>query len=498
MSLVANAPSLLGGSIPHPGLAPTSIDHLLINGTAGWAEDVGDALTDLSIVFDIDGTSHVVAQVEDPHRTLLRSQMALQRSVMSIDGVNFVMAEIAKSGPQITMTFEHVVCSRLKDHTETVSVWANTISRTDFCAKLAAYEGFIKVVTPGGGSPGNSLTRLSVGNVDPTSGGAIPLNYSTTFQQRETFWDAMGTILSTIGWRRFPLGTNQLVLASDQWLYHQSPIAVLDEASDGVDTINFDYDIRKPLGSLTINCRAAAWAFPVGSVIQIGSDMGIVGVQSDVQQRVSSDVLPAIAGHWLVTNITRSLLSANATITLDTPLLTMTEVQTQPITSPEGQVYAGLHGGGTVLDVPGGVQTGKNATSQVAAFVKFATDRVGRVPYAWGHDGPDSVGYDCAGLVKAAAASIGVSLPMGTSNQYATIANAGKAISPETARATYGAILYISAARDAQLNGGNGHAAISLGNGRTVQAADQAIGLDYGTADLSMFDQGGLLPGVTY
>jgi cell wall-associated NlpC family hydrolase len=341
-SLITPPPNILGVPVSHPGLLPTSVDNLLVNGAKGWAENIGDALTNLSISFDIDGTSTIIAQVEDPQRALLRSSLGLERTVMTIDGVSFIMAVIDKQGPQITLTFEHAVCSRLKDHTDTVAVMAQTMSRTDFCKKLVAYESWINVALPGGPSPGTSVVILSTGNVDSTTGGALPLPYATTYTELETFWDATGTILGTIGWRRFPLGVNTLVMVSDQWLYTQPPIATIDESDEGILSIDFNWDIRKPLGSLTITCDASRWAYPVGSLIAFTPKMGIAGVQNDLSLRFSPNPnIPPANGHWLVTNISRSLMSALATITLDVPNLTLTEVQTQPPTSAAAQVNPG-------------------------------------------------------------------------------------------------------------------------------------------------------------
>lgn len=506
-SLITAPPNILGVAVPHPGMLPTSIENLLVNGVNGWAENIGDSLTNLSIAFDIDGTSTVIAQVEDPQRALLRSSLGLQRTVITIDGVSFIMAEINKQGPQVILTFEHVVCSKLKDHTQTVSVSSDSMSRTGFCEKLVAFEPWIRASLPGGGSPGNAVTILSTGNVDSTTGGALPLPYSTTFTELETFWDSIGTILGTIGWRRFPLGINTLVMVSDEWLYTQPPIATIDESTPGVQSIDFDWDIRKPLGSLTITCNAATWAFPVGSIVAFTPKMGIAGVQSDLLLRFASNPnIPPANGHWLVTNISRSLMSSLATITLDVPNLSLTEVETQPPTSAAAQVglaYNNATKNGAlpvVTNIPGGLQTGKNPTSKVAAFVNFClahTTAASGDPYVWGAAGPNS--FDCSGLVLAAMNSIGVTgSPHNSDSMYAWASAHGCAISVETAIATYGAVLICSSAHEAAINGGNGHAAVSLSGGQLVNAADQAIGIVTGAVPPGFFDQAFRLPGIAY
>jgi len=499
MSLITAPPSILGSTVPHPGLAPTSINTLLVNGSDGWKTNIADAATGISIAFNIDGTPNVIVQTEDPQRFLLRSKMGIVRSYLMIDGVTFVMAEIDKAGPQITLTFEHAVCSKLKDRTDTLSVRANTMSRTSFVAKLVAMEGWIQLLMPGGPELQNSIAQLSTGNVDSSTGGALPLPYSTTFQQKETFWDSTGTVLSTIGWRRFPRGANQLIVASDQWLYNQTPIATIDEDTPGVDSIDFNYDIRKPLGQVTVTCRASAWAFPVGSVIAFSAKMGIIGIQSSVQPRQTiGGQLPAIPGHWLVTNIARTLTSASCTITLDNPLLTLTEPQTQPPTSPVNEVIAGLSPSTVAeLSLPNGAQTGKGATQKITQFVKFAESKVGG-PYVWGGSGPK--GYDCSGLVQGAAATIGVSLEHNSVAIYNQCMAAKTTCTTETAMKTYGALLFIQPGTNGEpsASAGGGHIAISLGNGSTVEATGIAEGICYNTHITGEFNQGALLPGIAY
>lgn len=90
--------------------------------------------------------------------------------------------------------------------------------------------------------------------------------------------------------------------------------------------------------------------------------------------------------------------------------------------------------------------------------------------------------FDCSELVQWAAAQAGVSIPDGSSNQRA----ASIPISVEEAIRTPGALLF----RD-------GHVAISLGDGRTIEAKGSRHGVGIFNAR-GRFTSGGLIPGMSY
>jgi hypothetical protein len=354
--LTPSPPSILGGLIPHPGLAPTAIDDVTINGW-GLKSNLADVMTDISIAFDIDGTSTVTMQVEDDHRVLLNSPLAQQKSYIDVGGVTFVASQFKKSGPQMQITFDHEVVSKLNDHTDIVVVAPNTISRTAFIRMLASNEPWIDVQTPSGDSPGNDQSALTVGNVDPSTGQPTPPSISTVSEIPESYWDAAGRVLNEIGWRRLTRGQNVLLLVPDSWLYTQGPAYIISESSPGVDSIDFDWDVRKPLATCTITCRAEAWAFPVGSVVRVIS-CGIA------------------TGAWLVTNINRSLLSSSAVVKLDQPKPTVPEPAAGASSSTDSATAAIAAALG--LDVPnvGSVPPGAEA-SIVSASVAVSSEFAG-------------------------------------------------------------------------------------------------------------------------
>ena len=105
------------------------------------------------------------------------------------------------------------------------------------------------------------------------------------------------------------------------------------------------------------------------------------------------------------------------------------------------------------------------ASGSAGAAVSYALAQVGK-PYNWGAVGPDS--YDCSGLVLASYASAGVSLPR-TSYAMATV---GSPVPLDQMQPGDIVIAY-----------GGGHAAMYIGNGQIVHAADYGIGVIVSSLD---------------
>jgi len=123
-------------------------------------------------------------------------------------------------------------------------------------------------------------------------------------------------------------------------------------------------------------------------------------------------------------------------------------------TAQQGQVGAvGVGAGGTTT----AVYTGPT-TTQAEKAVAFAYAQLGK-PYVWGATGPGS--YDCSGLVQAAWAAAGVSIPRVTYDQWAALPHiATSSIQP-------GDLLFYD---------GEGHVAMYVGDGYIIDAP--TTGLD--------------------
>jgi cell wall-associated NlpC family hydrolase len=120
------------------------------------------------------------------------------------------------------------------------------------------------------------------------------------------------------------------------------------------------------------------------------------------------------------------------------------------------QVATGTVGGGSSGSVPATqVTSGKATNAQAAQAVAYVLSKVQRCWYHWGATGPCSVGYDCSGLVMAAWASAGVSIPRDTYSQWGALPHISlSALQP-------GDLIYYN---------GIGHVAMFVGNGMIVDA----------------------------
>jgi cell wall-associated NlpC family hydrolase len=98
--------------------------------------------------------------------------------------------------------------------------------------------------------------------------------------------------------------------------------------------------------------------------------------------------------------------------------------------------------------------------------VAFAYDQLGK-PYSWGAAGPGS--YDCSGLVMAAYASVGVSLPHNAAMQYHAISHISRSsLEP-------GDLVFYSDL---------GHVAIYIGGGKVIHAPQPGENVKIASVDM--------------
>lgn len=189
------------------------------------------------------------------------------------------------------------------------------------------------------------------------------------------------------------------------------------------------------------------------------------------------DGVPTFDGRYMVDTVTLPLAEeAAATVSASTPENPKPEPPPKKKKTSPGKGK----GGGS-----GDSSTGATGAKSAAAFVGYALAQAGDT-YIYGAEAsvsdPNPNAFDCSELVQWAAGRAGVPFTDGSSAQIA----ACRSISVEQAIRTKGALLWHE-----------GHIAISLGNGRTIEAANSRVGVvSYNAA--GRFVRGGLIPGMRY
>jgi cell wall-associated NlpC family hydrolase len=134
----------------------------------------------------------------------------------------------------------------------------------------------------------------------------------------------------------------------------------------------------------------------------------------------------------------------------------------------------------------------------VDAFVEAALAQEGD-RYVFGAeaglDDPDPDSFDCSELTQWAADQVGVTIPDGAMYQYLDLKGKGQLMPVEEALHTKGALLFYFSSEPTAGGGrpAEAHVAISLGDGRTIEARGTSYGVDeFGGAD--RFNYAGVIP----
>lgn len=266
--------------------------------------DVRSAIIGAEVSIDIDGAPTVGIELADPHRVLLKSGIFGSRVTTQIGPHSFELVAVRKNGAKVLVTFEHLVVAALRDHKEPRKVEPGTMTRAQFVRQLVAQEPWITFNAPVAGEL--IKKELSQGDV-PDEGEAAKIRRAGgEAKEPENTWAASGRLAEEIGWRRFVRGPRELMFVPDSYLIGQAPVATVEEYKKGVDNIDFDYDIGQVAATGTITCRADTWSVPAGSTIEVvGAGPG--------------------DGIWLVSEISKSIFSRSASISIMRPRPTLPE-----------------------------------------------------------------------------------------------------------------------------------------------------------------------------
>jgi cell wall-associated NlpC family hydrolase len=401
----------------------------LRNGRRSSMLELQDAIAEPpQFTLTMDGACTLRLVVADGDRKLTRSPLIAEKSWSEVLGIRFELVAVNKTGDRVTLTYEDGITAELRRRDEKLKIPAGSSTR----------QGIVRRLAQG----------LPV-DVDPQKRGNVA---SVVERGPDTnTWDLFGDLAETVHWRRFSTG-KRLVFGSDAWLHERGTPLRLAEGKGSVKFIDFDLDQGKRASAATVYLDATTDAVAPGQPVILGDEMG-----------------PA-AGKWLAQTFGRSLSSTQATVNLTRERHSLKEPKREAAGERGNQGF--LPGAGTGAD-----SGGATATAARGRMVAFALAQVGK-PYIWGASGPDA--YDCSGLVQAATAAAGHTLPKPSASQAAAVARAGKVMSVDTAIRTRGALLYHP-----------GHIVISLGNGSTVEAMGSAYGVCIGSASGRGFTSGG-------
>jgi cell wall-associated NlpC family hydrolase len=151
----------------------------------------------------------------------------------------------------------------------------------------------------------------------------------------------------------------------------------------------------------------------------------------------------------------------------------------------------------------GSTATGTTGATSAAnqKFVQSALAMSGD-SYVYGASGspldPHPNSFDCSGLTQWAAGRAGVTLPRTAQQQYLALKNQGDLIPVQQAINTPGALLFSFSSEPSPTNmyPSHAHVAISLGNGKTIEARGHAYGVGIFDA-ANRFNYAAVIPGLS-
>jgi hypothetical protein len=227
--------------------------------------------------------------------------------------------------------------------------------------------------------------------------------------KNETSWDCLTRLAQEVNWRCF-VNQGTVYFISDLDLLQAKPSLIVDEDSQAVLGIDFDLDSGKPISEVTLTARASRWQVDPGEVVQL------------------RNCGPA-NGRWLVSDVTRGLFDAGATVTLKAP--------SRPFLEPAPSTSITTTKAGAAAS---GAAQGSMADQAYQAAVAMTKKRY---PYVWGGghsragtpSGGPPPGFDCSGSTCAILAAGGMGFreggPVDTSGVIASswgVAGEGQAI----------------------------------------------------------------------
>lgn len=282
-----------------PGFGPLTIGDVLVNGTP-IHNDFQDAIIGATVTRGLNLASTFTVQLTDPKRKLLNSPNFIQYgdTIEIPDGfgnyLQFTLWQVAKASDQLQLMFESAQVYRLQG--------LRGIMGASNVTDAGAY---VKSICDQAGIP-------FIGPInDPYAQPAVySVGSSSTYNTDEDAWTTMNRIAGTLGWRCWESAGVVFFGPDEFWFNHILPpvnlhffhsIPTLNEFTQEVQIMDFDWNIGSPFGDLTITTMTNFWQYNPGELIKVEN-------------------LGPASGIWMVSSMQRNFFTPQATVTATIPI----------------------------------------------------------------------------------------------------------------------------------------------------------------------------------
>jgi hypothetical protein len=444
-------------------MAPTSalntkaIDRVRVLGSKLNVE-LRDALTSATIDMSMDQVTQLTMTFADPGWKALRAGAGIVGSRVDFDDFRLQIAVTETAEVDGTEGFKlscrPVSVSNLKNR-RGAKVMSN-VSPSQFVMSECNAIGVKHLVQP-------SARRPQVARDVPQKG--------QTYSEPPSTWTTFKRLADELGF---------VVWEAADTVYFGKPSWFLAHPSIPTIQANYKYGDQKYWVDELPVCRRSLDSKQVTIDLVVPSAASYLWMPG---RKVNFIGVPLFGGKYLLDSSSFDLLGAgeNVEVTALTPI--------DPVANPpQTAAKTSSSSSSNTSRSSGTSSTTRRSTKNAGDFVYWAQRQLGD-RYVWGaavSKSTNPTAFDCSSLVKWAASMVGVYMPRTSSEQIAYCARKGTTISVSRAKGIRGALLWHP-----------GHIAISLGNGRTIEAANSRAGVvNYGTG--SRFSRAALVPGMRY